>query len=159
MNTLNNCISPFVERAIQISTSQIVGKELLEKEEEQNFTHSLSLFTRDRKVLRDQLVSSLLAGRDTTACTLSWLFYELSYHPNVYSELREEVIRTVGLDGKPTYKDLKGMKYLRWYLNKSVPLLCFLSKMSSPIISNCSIQCLSGITRYYPPSWRRSIGP
>jgi hypothetical protein len=28
-------------------------------------------------------VSTLLAGRDTTACTLSWLFYEFAYHPEV----------------------------------------------------------------------------
>jgi Cytochrome P450 len=161
MNILNNFISPFVERAIQMSTAQIEGKEVLEKEEEQNFTHSLSLFTRDRKVLRDQLVSSLLAGRDTTACTLSWLFYELSYHPQVYSRLREEIIRTVGVDGKPTYEDLKGMKYLQWCLNESIsPFLIFFSlKMSSPIISNRSIQCPGCITRHYPPSWWRSIGP
>jgi cytochrome P450 len=125
MNTLNDFIAPFVERAIQMSTSQIEGKEVLEKEEEQNFTYSLSLFTRDRKVLRDQLMSSLLAGRDTTACTLSWLFYELSYHPKVYSRLREEVIRTVGVDGKPTYEDLKGMKYLQWCLNESIPPFVF----------------------------------
>lgn len=28
-------------------------------------------------------MSTLLAGRDTTACTLSWLFYEFAYQPEV----------------------------------------------------------------------------
>ena len=55
---------------------------------------------------------------DTTACALSWLFYELSYHPKVYQKLRDEVIRTLGMDGKPTYEDLKNMKYLQYCLNE-----------------------------------------
>ena len=36
------------------------------------FLDALLEQTRDRKVLRDQLISVLLAGRDTTACLLSW---------------------------------------------------------------------------------------
>jgi hypothetical protein len=115
MNTLNNFISPFVERAISMSKSATD-----EDDEGKDFTHSLSKFTQDRKVLRDQLVSTLLAGRDTTACTLSWLFYELAYHPDVFSRLREEILSTVGKHGMPTYEDLKGMKYLQWCLNESI---------------------------------------
>lgn len=117
MDTLNNFISPFVERAISMSKSESKDDE----DSEKNFTHSLSMFTRDRKVLRDQLVSTLLAGRDTTACALSWLFYELAYHPNIFSRLREEVLNTLGKHKIPTYEDLKGMKYLQWCLNESTP--------------------------------------
>src|SRR5438552_17584141 len=84
MKVLNNFIEPFVERAIGLSAAHIEAKENLGKKV--NFTESLSQFTRDRKVLRDQLVSTLLAGRDTSACTLSWLFYELAYHPDVYAK-------------------------------------------------------------------------
>ena len=63
-------------------------------------------------------MSTLLASRDTTACALSWLFYELSYHPEVYSKLRGEVLKVLGTDGKPTYDDLKSMKYLQYCLNE-----------------------------------------
>ena len=115
MDTLNDFISPFVERAILMSKS-----ESRDYEEGKDFTHSLSIFTQDRKVLRDQLISTLLAGRDTTACTLSWLFYELAYHPDIFSRLREEVLKTIGMNGIPTYEDLKGMKYLQWCLNESI---------------------------------------
>jgi cytochrome P450 len=73
----------------------------------------LAAYTRDRKVLRDQLVSILLAGRDTTASTLSFTFYELARHPEVFQKLRAEIIDTVGLDRPPTYNDLKSMKYLQ----------------------------------------------
>src|SRR5436190_13921677 len=108
IKVLNNFIQPFVERAISESLADIEAKE--NAGEKANFTDSLSKFTNDRSVLRDQLVSTLLAGRDTTACTLSWLFYELAYHPEIYAKLREEVLRTLGPDGKPTYQDLKNMK-------------------------------------------------
>jgi cytochrome P450 len=122
MVVLNNFIEPYVERAIQtrehFDTKERMGEKI-------NFTDSLSQFTVDRTVLRDQLVSTLLAGRDTTACTLSWLFYELSHHPDVYQTLREEVLRTLRTDGKPTYDHLKSMKYLQWCLNEG--LLAFFS--------------------------------
>jgi len=36
----------------------------------------------NNKYLRDMLMNFLIAGRDTTAMTLTWLFYELSLHPN-----------------------------------------------------------------------------
>jgi cytochrome P450 len=55
--------------------------------------------------MRDHLVNILLAGRDTTAATFCWLFYEMAYHPDVYAKLTEEVLDTLGPDGKPTYED------------------------------------------------------
>ena len=36
------------------------------------FIDALIRQTKDAKVIRDQLVNVLLAGRDTTACLLSW---------------------------------------------------------------------------------------
>lgn len=147
MDVLNNFISPFVERAISMSKS-----EPSDDGEGKDFTHSLSMFTQDRKVLRDQLVSTLLAGRDTTACTLSWLFYELAYHPGVFARLREEILNTVGTQGLPTYEDLKGMKYLQWCLNESILYFCY-SNLSSPFIPYCSLQCQNSAGRHYPPPW------
>lgn len=72
--------------------------------------------------MRDQLVAVLLAGRDTTASTLSWTFYELARHPDIVSKLREEIIGTVGLERAPTYADLKGMKYLQNVLQETLRL-------------------------------------
>mgnify|MGYP000036765277 CR=1 FL=1 len=33
------------------------------------------------KFLRDLIINFMIAGRDTTACMLSWFFYELSQNP------------------------------------------------------------------------------
>jgi cytochrome P450 len=64
----------------------------------------------------------LLAGRDTTACTLSWTIYELARHPEVVKKLREEIMAQVGLDREPTYDDLKSMKYLQNIMNETLRL-------------------------------------
>lgn len=56
---LNSFVEPFVKKTLQLKP-----EELLEKTETNyNFLHALAGFTRDPKVLRDQLVAVLLAGR------------------------------------------------------------------------------------------------
>ena len=70
-------------------------------------------------------MNTLLAGRDTTAATLTWLFYELSFHPEFYGLLREEVLRVLGKEGRPSYEDLKNMKFLQYCINESK--FCLLS--------------------------------
>lgn len=82
------------------------------------FLHALAGFTRDRKVLRDQLIAVLLAGRDTTASTLSWTFYELSRHPEIVRKLRYEILERLGPDTPPTYDDLRNMRYLQQTMNE-----------------------------------------
>jgi cytochrome P450 len=131
MKVLNDFIEPYVERATDQSREHMETKE--QRGENANFTDALSQFTNNRTVLRDQLVSTLLAGRDTTACTLSWLFYELSYQPEVYQTLRQEVLRTLGRDGKPTYENLKSMKYLQWCLNEGTMYPILLTQSSAYI--------------------------
>jgi len=118
MEILNNFVAHIVERALSMSNSELQEKE--DKGERMNFTESLSLITRDKKVLRDQLMSTLLAARDTTACALAWLFYELCYHPEIYDRLRQEVLGVIGKDGKPTYDNLNDMKYLQYCIRESI---------------------------------------
>src|SRR5947207_15855326 len=118
MKALTEFIAPVVERAISQTPDEIQKKELAG--EPVCFADSLSKFHRDGPLLRDQLRNLLLGGRDTIAANLSWLFYELSYHPDVYAELRAEVHKVIGTEGKsPTYEDLKKMTYLQHCLNES----------------------------------------
>jgi hypothetical protein len=111
LKVINEFVNPFIEHTLRLSPEELATK--TKSEEGYTFLHALASFTRDRKVLRDQLVAVLLAGRDTTASTLSWTFYELSRHPEVLEMLRTEIIEHVGLNRAPTYNDLKNMKYLQ----------------------------------------------
>ncbi|KIK16479.1 hypothetical protein PISMIDRAFT_113306 [Pisolithus microcarpus 441] len=68
----------------------------------------------------DEIVNILIAARDTTASTLTFLVYMLSQHPNVLKRLRAEVLSTVGSSRRPTYDDVREMKYMRAVVNASL---------------------------------------
>ncbi|KAI0541631.1 cytochrome P450 monooxygenase CYP539B5 [Xylaria digitata] len=119
-------IMPYIQRTLAIPSVEL--EKLTKSDTESTFLHNLARFTQDPKVIRDQLVAVLLAGRDTTAATLSWTFYYLAAYPDKVDRLRAEVLEFVGEHGTPTYEILKNMKYLRYTiqetlrLNPAVPL-------------------------------------
>ena len=41
--------------------------------------------------LRDMILNFVIAGRDTTAATLSWFFYMMTCHPEVGDKIMEEL--------------------------------------------------------------------
>eukprot|EP00456_Euglypha_rotunda_P006284 TRINITY_DN110734_c0_g2_i1.p1 TRINITY_DN110734_c0_g2~~TRINITY_DN110734_c0_g2_i1.p1 ORF type:complete len:177 (-),score=25.07 TRINITY_DN110734_c0_g2_i1:10-540(-) len=43
--------------------------------------------------LRDFVMNFMIAGRDTTACCLTWFFYEMGLHPEIEAKVLEEVTR------------------------------------------------------------------
>ena len=64
----------------------------------------------------------MIAGRDTTAATLTFAMYCLARHPEVMQRLRAEVLEQVGPSRRPTFDDLKEFKYLRAVLNETLRL-------------------------------------
>lgn len=117
---VNDFVNQYIERALALSPKEL--EEMTNHDEGYTFLHAIAAYTRDRQTLRDQLVSILLAGRDTTACTLTWTIYELSLQPHIVATLRQEIVDHVGLDRAPTYQDLKDMKYLQHILNETLRL-------------------------------------
>ncbi|KAG2143714.1 cytochrome P450 [Suillus clintonianus] len=77
----------------------------------------VEMFFSDFKIIKDETLNILLAGRDTTASTLTSAIYLLTMHPAFLARLREEIISKVGPTGRPTYDNIKEMKYLRAVLN------------------------------------------
>ncbi|GJE94254.1 cytochrome P450 [Phanerochaete sordida] len=73
--------------------------------------------TDDPQIIRDETLNILLAGRDTTAITLTMAGYMLAEHPKILQRLRKEVLDTVG-SRRPTYDDIRDMKYLRAFINE-----------------------------------------
>lgn len=120
LEVLNTFVGRYIDQALRLSQEEL--EKVTKSDEGYTFLHALASYTRDRQVLRDQIVAVLLAGRDTTANTLSWLFYELSKHPAVVHKLREEIASFVGFDREPTYTDLKSMRYLQHTLNETLRL-------------------------------------
>jgi cytochrome P450 len=120
MKVIDDFVNQYIEHALRLSPEELSSKS--KSDMGYTFLHELASFTRDRKVLRDQLVAVLLAGRDTTASTLSWTIYELGRHPEAVVRLREEILSVVGTERAPTYEDLKSMKYLQNVMNETLRL-------------------------------------
>jgi cytochrome P450 len=117
---IESFIEPVIARALAVSDSQL--EELSKSDEEYSFLHSIARYSRDPKTIRDQVMSVLLAGRDTTAATLSWAMYELANCPKSWARLRREVIAVLGTTGRPTYETLKDLQHLRHILNETLRL-------------------------------------
>ena len=64
------------------------------------------------KQLRDVILNFIIAGRDTTACALTWLFFELSQNREAQDKLAAEVLGKLGKTRAPTLQDLDEMPYL-----------------------------------------------
>jgi cytochrome P450 len=83
----------------------------------------------DREI-RDQVMTLMFAGHDTSTSTLTFMLHELARHPEAVRRLQEEQDRVLG-GGSPTAQQLeKEMPYLEMVLDE--------------------------VLRLYPPAW---IGP
>jgi cytochrome P450 len=117
---MERVIEPYIEKAMSLNEGADAGHD------KQDFISSLARETNDRKHIRDAIMAMLLAGRDTTAGTLSWCFLELARHPEVLQKLRKEVDETLATEG-PSYQQLKDMKYLSAVINETTRLYPALS--------------------------------
>ncbi|EJF56346.1 cytochrome P450 monooxygenase pc-3 [Dichomitus squalens LYAD-421 SS1] len=144
-------IDPIVGEALRKKAERQRVEEDIEKDvrDDETLLEHLVKFTDDGKVLKDETLNILLAGRDTTACTLTFAVFALAEHADVLRRLREEVLDVVGPSRRPTYDDIREMKYMRAFINEVLRLY-----PPVPLNSRCSIQ---GMTWKNPtdgqPDW------
>ncbi|KAG0365159.1 cytochrome P450 [Gamsiella multidivaricata] len=75
-------------------------------------------------ILKDSILNFIIAGRDTTAQALSWMFYLMhrsSTDKNIVHKLRQEIKDVLG-DDLPTYESSKKMKYAEACLYEALRL-------------------------------------
>ncbi|KAG6011227.1 hypothetical protein E4U54_008189 [Claviceps lovelessii] len=113
-------IEPIIQRAVELPAREL--EEMSKNDAQFSFLHSIARVSKDPKVIRDEIMSVLLAGRDTTAATISWAMYEMAHCPHCWSQLRLEVLAELGPRGTPTYEALKNIKYLKNLLNETLRL-------------------------------------
>ena len=85
--------------------------------------------------IRDEVVTMLLAGHETTALALSWTCYLLSRHPQIQSALAAEVREVLGMR-VPTVDDVSRLRLCEYAINEAI--------------------------RLYPPAWaigRQAVAP
>ncbi len=75
----------------------------------------------DDAQLRDEVMTLVIAGHETTAMNLTWTWYLLSQNPAVARRLREELARVLG-GRAPTMDDLASLPYTRAVISESMRL-------------------------------------
>ena len=71
--------------------------------------------------LRDEVMTIVLAGHETTANALTWTWYLLTQHPDVEAKLARELAEVLG--GRvPTMRDLPQLPYTHMVIQESLRL-------------------------------------
>ncbi|KAG6617507.1 Cytochrome P450 86A2 [Phytophthora cinnamomi] len=93
-----------------------------EAEERQTHKNLMTiLVTRPEEItptqVRDIVLTSLEAGRNTTSDTLAWFFHSLSHHPQVEKKLRSEILTKLPKFAEsdryvPSYEEMQDLPYL-----------------------------------------------
>ncbi|RPD56738.1 cytochrome P450 [Lentinus tigrinus ALCF2SS1-7] len=144
LTAVDEFIDPMVEEALRNKekkvslegvTSDVEKATRDQVRDDETLLEHLCKFTDDHKVIKDETLNILLAGRDTTSCTLTFAVYALAEHPDVLARLRKEVLDVVGPTARPTYDNVREMKYMRAFINEVLRLY-----PPVPINSRCSIE-------------------
>ncbi|KAE8380336.1 cytochrome P450 [Aspergillus bertholletiae] len=117
-----NFVQQFVEEAVYAAGRRNENKESGTTETKRKYilSHELASRTSDKQRILDELMSVLLAGRDTTAGLLGNLFFMLAKNPLIWEKLRVEV--DVLQNRPPTYEELRRLKYVQCCVNESLRL-------------------------------------
>ncbi|KAJ0413289.1 cytochrome P450 [Aspergillus carlsbadensis] len=129
--TVHRVVDHYVQRALQSKHAGAGGsRQQGQGQGRYVFLEALASQTDDPKVIRDNLLNVLLAGRNTTASLLSSVFYFLARNPRVWATLHEEIVGAFGDrhthaadKNEITHARLKNLTYLRYVLNETLRLL------------------------------------
>ncbi|KAK0202806.1 cytochrome P450 [Desarmillaria ectypa] len=131
-------------RGVRISSSEkAIGENV-------SLLDSLVENTDNTKIIQDELLNILVAGRDTTASLLTFAVYMMCEHPDMAARLRSEMLAKVGTR-RPTYADIRDMKYLRAFLNETLRLYPPVTSKVATTLPN------KGRAPYYVPKDTRVI--
>ncbi|MGK5530790.1 cytochrome P450 [Streptomyces sp. URMC 129] len=72
--------------------------------------------------IRNQVITFLVAGHETTSGALSFALYYLAKHPEVMARAQEEVDRVWGPDGDPGYEQVSKLRHVRRVLDEALRL-------------------------------------
>ncbi|XP_049403795.1 cytochrome P450 97B2, chloroplastic isoform X3 [Solanum stenotomum] len=76
---------------------------------------------KETRQLRDDLMTMLIAGHETTAAVLTWAVFLLAQHPVKMKKAQSEIDAVLG-QGRTTFESLKKLEYLRLIVVESLRL-------------------------------------
>src|SRR5581483_4236027 len=91
------------------------------------------------KQLRDEVLTFLLAGHETTALALTWTWYLLAQHPDAEQKLYQEFNRVLG-DRVPEFSDLSRLPYTERVIKESMRLYPPAWSLARTVISDFELR-------------------
>jgi len=127
MTMLDDILADLINDAVRTRREASVEElELRENEEDPSLLRFLADMRGEdlsSKILRDDLMTMLIAGHETTAAMLTWTLYELvAGDPALLAEVQEEVRTVLAGKTRPDYDDMMKMKKLRYSLIEALRL-------------------------------------
>lgn len=127
---LNEIVCDIIEQRRQFPKDDLLSIMLSIKDENGNQLSD--------KELRDEVMTLLLAGHDTTANALTWTLMLLAQNPEAEAKLVAEV-RSVLKEGLPTINDLPKLQYTEMVLKESMRLYPPAWALGREVTRDCTI--------------------
>lgn len=115
LRTLDRLVTRLIETRRTASTEEDVLTCLLRQRDEQTGQAMTA------EQLRNESVTLLLAGHETTANALTWTWYLLAQHPEWAARVRQEVQEVLG-GRPPTFVELSRLRYTTWVIQEAMRL-------------------------------------
>ncbi|KAL0952495.1 hypothetical protein HGRIS_006758 [Hohenbuehelia grisea] len=122
MKVVSTFIDPLVRDAIKRRKEHSSSEKDQVVEDHETLLDHMTKVTADEKILKDETLNIMIAGRDTSTATLTMAVYFLTQYPEAEARLRHEILTLVGPTRQPTFEDIKDMKYLRAVINETLRL-------------------------------------
>ncbi|MCJ1377635.1 hypothetical protein MMC17_000730 [Xylographa soralifera] len=115
-------------KTVKTYTDQFVRDALQQDRDQAKVSDQYTFITdlmnehQDLQLVRDQVINVLIAGRDTTAATMSYVFRLLVRYPKVLKKLRNEMESVLGQDKDVTRAYIQRMPYLHNVIKETLRL-------------------------------------
>jgi cytochrome P450 len=131
-------LDSFARKIIKEATAEDAGTTLLHRLMAASRSEDGHEMTVDQ--IRDEVATFLLAGHETTATTMTWVWYLLTLYPEWQERIRDEVIRVAG-DRPLTAEDVPSLVLTRAVIDEALRLY--------PVVANL-MRCAERTTELLP---------
>jgi len=119
---LNNCITQALKERTEADLEDLENRDYAKMENPSllRFLVDMKGEATSGKQLRDDMITMLIAGHETTASALTWALFELAQNPELMKRVQKEVDEVMGDRSHPTYEDVKNMELVRLCFSESL---------------------------------------